>query len=244
VFRRSTKTKRPALGVVEAAVDETQVEEYLDRLGDDGVVAERLDLAVVDLMTVVRSLSTLSSPLALNYLERIQHPMASLGLGSGVFVITRGYVAHLAVEGGPTAYGAADIPVLGTLPPLRRGRPPADLLTRAVKATRRGFVGIRAVNDSVWDGFVFATVGRVHDREQRDANARGDAGPLEAGYLDPVVIDGLVRFGWVLRQVDLHYGQEPERSPAEPEAPPRPTRPAEPSGPELDQQPGDDGDPA
>jgi hypothetical protein len=232
VLRRPTKTKRPALGVVDVAIDEEQLDEHLDRLGDDGLVAGRLDLAVVDLMRVVRSLSTLSSPLALNYLERIQGPMASLGLGAGVFVITRGYAAHLAVEAGPTAYGAADIPVLGTLPPLRRGRPPADLLTRAVKATRRGFVGIRAINDSVWDGYVFATVWRVHDRERLDQSGAAssarpvdaghpdrrnldpghlDPGHLDPGHLDPVVIEGLVRFGWVLRQVDLHYGQEPER---------------------------------
>ncbi len=26
------------------------------------------------------------------------------------------------------------------------------------------------------------------------------------------VVDGLARFGWVLRQVDLHYGLEPDRS--------------------------------
>jgi hypothetical protein len=211
VFRRSTQTKRPALGVVDQAVDQEALEAFLGRLGDDGLVAEHLDAVTADLMTVVRSLSALSSPLALNYLERIQHPMASLGLGAGVFVITRGYAAHLAIEAGPTAYGAVDIPVLGTLPPLRHGRPPADLLTRAVKATRRGFVGIRAVNDAVWDGFVFATVWRVHDREQHDG-AGPSSGSDGTGYLDPVVIEGLVRFGWVLRQVDLHYSLEPERA--------------------------------
>jgi hypothetical protein len=212
MFRRSTTTKRPALGVVNEAVDRAALDAFLRHLGDDGLVAGRLDAAVVDLMTVVRSLSALSSPLALNYLERIQHPMASLGLGAGVFVITRGYAGHLAIEAGPAAYGAVDIPVLGTLPPLRHGRPPADLLTRAVKATRRGFVGIRAVNDAVWDGFVLATVWRVHDQEGRDHAGPPAKGGDEAGHLDPVVIEGLVRFGWVLRQVDLHYAQEPERA--------------------------------
>ena len=87
------------------------------------------------------------------------------------------------------------------LPPLRRGHPPQDLLTRVVKATRRRFPRIRAVPEPVWDAFVRDLSRRVHDRTP-------DADP--ADLLALAVVDGLARFGWVLRQVDLRYGLRPE----------------------------------
>ena len=93
------------------------------------------------------------------------------------------------------------MPVARTLPPLRRGSPPQDLLTRVVKATRRSFEAIRAVPEPVWDGFVRGLTSRAHDRTP-------DADPSD--LLAPAVVDGLARFGWVLRQVDLHYGLQPE----------------------------------
>ncbi len=214
MFRKSDGARHTAVGVVTDAVDEAAVTARLGELGDDGAAAHRLDLAAVEVMADVRSLSQLSSPLAVDYLERIQRPISTLDLGVGAFITTRGYAAHMVIESDPDAYGAADIPVLGTLPPLRRGRPPSDLLTRVVKATKRGFVGIRAVNDGVWDGFVLATVWRVHDQGAGGAEGDGASGTKEGGavYLAPAVVDGLVRFGWVLRQVDLHYGVEPERA--------------------------------
>ena len=93
------------------------------------------------------------------------------------------------------------MPVLGTLPPLRRGSPPRDLLTRVVKASRRNFEVIRAVSTPVWHGFVRSLTRRAHDQV-------ADPGP--SGLLAMEVVDGLARFGWVLRQVDLHYGLQPE----------------------------------
>jgi hypothetical protein len=110
-------------------------------------------------------------------------------------------VAHLVTERDPTAVGAAEVPLLN-LPPLRRGHPPRDLLTRVVKASRRNFERIRAVPGPVWEGLVRDLARRVHDRAP-------DADP--ADLLALAVVDGLARFGWVLRQVDLRYGLEPER---------------------------------
>jgi hypothetical protein len=82
------------------------------------------------------------------------------------------------------------IPVLGTLPE----RPPADLLLRVVKATRRSFETIRAVDGPTWEALVTIVAARA-------------GADLERG-----LVDGLLRFGWVLRQVDLAYGAQPERA--------------------------------
>lgn len=187
------------LGATVGEVDEGALGARLGELGVDGELAARLDDAAEAELRSLRALSELTASLSLTYLERIGRPLAALDLDVGVYVVTRGYAAHLAVEADAAAYGATDIPVLGTLP---RRRPPGDLLNRLVRVTRRGFETVRAVNDGVWDGFVVATTRRVHQR--------GPAGTDE-GHLDPVVIDGLLRFGWVLRQVDLHYGLQPDR---------------------------------
>jgi hypothetical protein len=205
VFRRAEKAekpKKPPLGLVDQALDAVDVDARLLAAGEAGELARRLDAAVATTMAGLRSLSALSSPLALNYLERVQHPMAALDLGTGVFVVTRGYAGQLAVEADAYAYGAVDVPVLGTLPEPRRGRPPADLLNRVVRATRRGFPAICAVSPAVWESFVLLTVVRVHERE--------GAGDAEGRHVDPVLVDGLARLGWVLRQADLHYGMRPE----------------------------------
>jgi hypothetical protein len=152
-------------------------------------------------MEAVTSLSTLTAPLALEYLDRLARPIPTLTPETGVQIVSRSYVAHLVTEGDPGAFGATGVPAL-ELPPLRRGYPPQDLLTRVVKATRRKFERIRAVPGPVWDGFVRDLACRVHDR-----TPGADPGDL----LALAVVDGLARFGWVLRQVDLRYGLEPER---------------------------------
>jgi hypothetical protein len=146
-------------------------------------------------------LSSLTSPLTLDYLDRLARPIPALRPEVGVQIVTRAYVAHLVVEREPQRFGALDVPVLGTLPPLRRGSPPRDLLTRVVKASRRNFEVIRAVSTPVWNGFVRSLTRRAHDQV-------ADPGP--SGLLAVEVVEGLARFGWVLRQVDLHYGLEPE----------------------------------
>jgi hypothetical protein len=199
--RLGRRLRRP-LGVVDARLGRRDLAERLAGLGESGRLARDLDRAVEVAMAAVAGLSPLTSPLAVTYLERIRQALEDLSLESGAYVTARGYVAHLVVEADPGAFGAADVPVLGTLPEPRRGRPPQDLLGRVVKASRRGFERIRAVDDGVWEGFVACATYRVHERDA----VRG-----EGSYADPTVIDGLVRFGWVLRQVDLRYGMEPER---------------------------------
>jgi hypothetical protein len=156
---------------------------------------------VDETMSSVSSLSTLTTPLALEYLDRLARPIPTLTPEAGVQIIGRAYVAHLVTEGDPQAVGASAVPLLD-LPPLRRGHPPQDLLTRVVKASRRHFERIRAVPGPVWDGLVQDLTRRAHDRTP---------GVDPADLLALAVVDGLARFGWVLRQVDLRYGLEPER---------------------------------
>ncbi|MGI8492216.1 MAG: hypothetical protein ACR2KC_03515 [Acidimicrobiales bacterium] len=144
-------------------------------------------------------MSELTTSVALDYLDRLARPLRALTPAAGVRVTTRGYLAHVAVEATPAAYGVdagRGLSILGTLPALNRhGQAPRDLATRVVKATRRNFAAIRALPEPVWDGFVEAV---VHEEEAR-----------EVGF-DSAVVEGLLRFGWVLRQVDLHYGLTPE----------------------------------
>jgi hypothetical protein len=189
-------------GAVEP-VDERELERHLAGLGDDAVVVRQLDAGVDDAMSSVGSLSSLTAPLALDYLERLARPIPALTLEVGVQIVTRAYVAHMVVEADPAAFGAAGAPALATFPPLRRGSPPQDLLTRVVKASRRHFEQIRAVSTPAWDGFVVALTRRAHAQVPH---------LRPSGLVAPDVVDGLARFGWVLRQVDLQYGLEPEGS--------------------------------
>lgn len=174
---------------------------YLQGLGADGSVARALDREVEAAMGSIRSLSALTAPLAVEYMDRLARPIPSLTPAIGVQLAGRTYLAHMVVEGDPTRFGAPDVPVLGTLPELKRRRPPQDLLSRVVKASRgRGFEPICALTPGAWDGFVHCLTARAHDQ----APAGDELLPLEA-------VDGVARFSWVLRQVDLHYGLEPER---------------------------------
>jgi hypothetical protein len=207
------RSGRRPLGVVgEALAGEADLLERLGGLGEAGLAARSLDVAVEETLPGLVSLSTLSAPLAVAYLERVKHAIKQLQLQAGVLVTTRAYLAHMIVEGDPTAYGASEVPVLGTLPPLRKGRPPQDLLNRVVKASRRGFEHICALDTAVWEGFVACITWRVHSGTGGLDAGGGDGGGDGGAYLDPAVIDGLARFGWVLRQVDLHYRLEPERA--------------------------------
>ena len=141
------------------------------------------------------SLSDLTAPLAIAYLDRIARPTPGLTPESGVRITSGGYAAHMAVEADGVPFGVTTIPVLGTLPDLRGGRAPQDLLLRVVKATRRPFPGLRAVDGPTWEGFVSRRLGRL----QR-----------AGAELERPLVDGLLRFGWILRQVDLRYGLAPE----------------------------------
>lgn len=157
---------------------------------EDRAAGEALDAAALAVLGGLRSLSDLTSPLALTYLERIGRPIQALSPEAGARITSTGYAAHLAVESDAPAFGVTAIPVLGTLPE----RPPADLLLRVVKATRRSFETIRAVDGPTWEALVTIVAARA-------------GADLERG-----LVDGLLRFGWVLRQVDLAYGAQPERA--------------------------------
>jgi hypothetical protein len=196
--RQQSIIVRPASG----RVDRADLDRYLRSLGADGEVARDLDREVDRKMAEVTALSSLTSPLAVSYMERLGRPIPSLTPEIGVLIVGRTYVAHMVVEADPGRYGAPDVPVLGTLPPLRKGRPPQDLLTRVVKASRgRGFASLCALAPAAWDGFVRSLTKRAHG-----------AAPPDGELVAVEVVDGVARFAWVLRQVDLHYGLSPERS--------------------------------
>jgi hypothetical protein len=178
--------------------------------GADGGWAGALDRRAEEVLAGIVSLSELTTFLALGYLERIRRPWPALTLPLGARLVTRSYAAHLAVEDDPRRFGATDVPVLGNLPEARNGRPPQDLLTRVVKASRRQFKLICAVSPETWDGFVTCCTYRVHE-EAAGAPKADDGEETIDPWLDPGLVDGLSRFGWVLRQVDLFYGQQPER---------------------------------
>lgn len=196
--RQQSFTVRPASG----RLNRSDLDKHLKSLGSDGAVARDLDREVDGEMTRVTSLSPLTSQLAVAYMERLARPIPSLTPPIGVLLVGRTYVAHALVEQDPGRYGSPDVPVLGTLPPLKKGRPPQDLLSRAVKASRgNGFTVLCALSPAAWEGFVMCLTKRAHD-----AALAGD------DLVSADVVDGVARFGWILRQVDLHYGLSPERN--------------------------------
>jgi len=196
--RQQSVTVRPA----ERRLKRSDLDQYLKGLGADGAVAADLDAAVDSEMSRVTALSSLTSPLAVSYMERLARPIPSLTPQIGVLIVGRTYVAHMVVETDPGRFGAVDVPVLGTLPPLKRGRPPQDLLSRVVKVSRgRTFPPLCALTPAAWDGFVRCVAKRAHD-----------AAPADQDPVAVEAVDGVARFAWVLRQVDLHYGLSPERS--------------------------------
>jgi hypothetical protein len=195
--RKRSLIVAPATGRVDAG----SVTEYVASLGADSAPARRLIEAVDGAMGSVSSLSTLTTPLALEYLDRLARPIPTLTPEIGVQIVGRAYVGHMVTEDDPQSVGATAVPLLN-LPPLRRGHPPQDLLTRVVKASRRHFERTRAVPGPVWEGLVRDLARRAHERTP-------DVDP--ADLLALAVVDGLARFGWVLRQVDLRYGLEPDR---------------------------------
>lgn len=181
-------------------VGRKELDAHLKTLGTDGAVARQLDRDSDAALSSISSLSSLTAPMAVNYMDRVGRPVPTLTPQIGAQIVGRTYVAHLLVEEDPARYGAADVPVLGTLPPLKKGRPPQDLLSRVVKASRRNFALICAISPAAWEGFVWCLVKRAHD-----------SAPSVEHYIPTDVVDGIARFAWVLRQVDIHYGLQPER---------------------------------
>ena len=181
-------------------VGRSELDQHLKSRGPDGAVARDLDGAVDQELARLTSLSSLTSRLAVSYMERLSRPIPSLTPEIGVLIVGRTYVAHMVVESDPGRFGSPDVPVLGTLPPLKKGRPPQDLLSRVVKVSRgRTFPPLCALSPAAWDGFVHCLTKRAHDA------------PRSGEELVPVdVVDGVASFAWVLRQVDIHYGLSPE----------------------------------
>lgn len=180
-------------------IDLGSAEDRLSGLGAEADNARHLDERAEAVTATIVSLSPLTAGMAIDYIDRLARPIPSLSAKAGVEIVTRAYAAHLAVEEDPQAFGAPDVPVLGSFPPLRHGRPPQDIITRAVRASRRNFPAIRAVSAPVWEGFVVLLTRRLHAPVEDDED-------LVA--ID--VVDGLARFGWVLRQIDIHYKLSPE----------------------------------
>jgi len=177
-------------------------------VGEEGRAVRLLNKRVGQRLSDVVELSPLTSELTVAYVERVASPMSAMSLPAGARLIARGYLAQLLIEQDPAAFAIDDIPVWGTLPPLRNGRPPQDLLTRVVKASRRHFATVCCLSPEAWEAFVVATTAEVH-AEALSAAPRGE--DLEgAGVLAPELVDGLLRTGWLLRQVDLAYGLAPE----------------------------------
>ncbi len=172
----------------------------LASLGDAGAVAKDLDATVDEAMATVISLSPLSNPLGVSYMDRLARPIASLTPVIGVALVARGYLAHVAIERDPARFGLTDVPVLGDLPERKKGRLPQDLLSRVVKASRgRSFQAICALNPRQWEALVMCFTKRAHDLAGTDGE-----------YVPTDVVDGVARFAWVLRQTDIFYGYEPE----------------------------------
>ncbi len=183
-------------------IDRSELDRFLKGLGVDGAVARDLDAETDREMAHVTSLSSLTSHLAVDHMERLSQPVPSLTPEIGVLLVGRTYVAHMVVEGDPGRFGAPDIPVWGTLPPLKKGRLPQDLLSRVVKVSRgRTFPPLCALTPAAWEGLVHCVAKRAHD-----------AVPRGGEFVAVDVVDGVARFAWVLRQVDLHYGLSPERN--------------------------------
>jgi hypothetical protein len=190
-----------AIRPADVPMSRSELAAHLAGLGDDGAVARRLDGDVDDEMGRVSSLSALTAPLAVAYMDRLARPIPSLTPEIGVQLVGRAYVGHLLVEADPARVGAPDVPVIGTLPALKNGRPPQDILSRVVKVSRgRTFPPLCALSPRAWDGFVHCLTKRAHDMAPR-----GD------DLVSVEVVDGVARFAWILRQADLHYGLEPER---------------------------------
>ena len=157
-------------------------------------------MAADDAMATIVSLSPLSSPLGVAYMDRLARPIASLTPVIGASLVGRTYLAHMAVEQDPGRFGVSEVPVLGGLPAPKRGRLPQDLLSRVVKASRgRGFQSVCALGPKQWEGFVVCLTKRAHDL----AGSGGE-------YVPTAVVDGVARFAWVLRQTDIFYGYAPE----------------------------------
>lgn len=194
-------------------MDEATVADRLADVGPDARYAVALDERVGLRLPAITALSELTSALVVSYVERVARPVAAMSPAAGARIMARGYVAHVVVEEDPALVGADDVPVLGDLPALnRRGRPPQDLLMRVIKASRRHFVILCALSPEAWEAFVVVSRAHVHDEADLDAAAQGGDEGAGPAYLGEELVDGLLRAGWLLRQVDLAYGLEPEWS--------------------------------
>ena len=76
----------------------------IDQLADEYQGKAKIaKLNVDDAMATVLALSSLTSPLTLDYLDRLARPIPALRPEIGVQIVPRAYLAHLVVERDPTA---------------------------------------------------------------------------------------------------------------------------------------------
>ena len=108
------RARRPRSLVIRSAVervDAAALTAFLAGLGADAPFAPALDgRRGCRAMGSILSLSSLSSPLALDYLERLARPIPALTAQIGVQIVTRAYLAQLVIERDPAAFGASEVP--------------------------------------------------------------------------------------------------------------------------------------
>lgn len=207
---------RRTQGMTKVAMDREQALAWLAAAGDDGQRALVLHDDVERRHSELPALTRITTPLASQHVQRLRVGMPSLTPHTAYGLVLRGYTAHLLVEADPSSFGATRVPDIVEMPDLdRNGEPRRDLLTYVVKVTLRSFEIVRGIPPDVWEGLAVCTTWRIHDdgpASSPDAveKADGEVIPL---LLSPEVIEGLLRFGWVLRAADLAYDLEPARRP-------------------------------
>ena len=108
LVRRPAALAGGALG--RERVDGAALDGYLAGLGEDAAPSGTWTRRRRRLASVL-SLSSLTAPLALDYLDRLARPIPALTPETGVQIVSRAYVAHLVTEDDPAAFGAVDVPV-------------------------------------------------------------------------------------------------------------------------------------
>jgi hypothetical protein len=212
---------RKTQGTTKAALDREQALAWLSAAGENGqralVLHDQVERGHANLVSLTR----VTTPLAAQHVQRLRVAMPSLSRLTAYALVRRGYTAHLLVEADPGCFGAARVPDIVEMPPLDRdGAPRRELLTFVVKVTLRSFGVLRGIPPDVWEGLAVCTTWRIHDDVPTGPTASPDSPAEDAdadaldeplALLSQEVIEGLLRFGWVLRATDLAYGMEPAR---------------------------------
>jgi hypothetical protein len=199
------RPQRLPVGSVAEPLANRERDARLRQLGQSGARGRALHKAALRRIAALRTLTPVSTSVALRYAERVARPLAALDEVAATEIVLLGYAAHQLVEEQPDAYGVDDIPVLGALPKA----PPRDLANRVLRASRKDFAVLCALSPETWESFSACSLATAQRRPDR---------PEGPGHVSADVVDGLLRFGWILRQADLYYGLNPPDRSADPEA--------------------------